>query len=429
MAIELKVPEVGESITEVMIGVWKKNVGDAVSADEVIVEIESDKATVELPAPSNGVVTKIVKQAGEQAVVGEVIGYLDAVSSASQSAPAASPEVPAPSQPQSVDVRHRVGSTVIGSVQPAAGTGPVMPAAARMLGEAGVSPQSISGSGPGQRVTKADAISAVSASTPPSAAVPAVTNTNEERRPPIAGTTEITTSGASRSERPVLMSPMRRRIAERLVEAQHAAALLTTFNEVDMSAVMELRKKFKDNFIDRHGVKLGFMSFFVRAAVEALHAVPQVNAEFRDPHIVYRDFCDVGIAVGGGKGLVVPVLRNAERMNFAQIEQSIGDFARRAADNKVKLEELQGGTFTISNGGVYGSMLSTPIINPPQSGILGLHTIQERPVALNGQVVIRPMMYVALSYDHRIVDGREAVTFLKRIKEMIEDPTRLMLEC
>ena len=429
MAIELKVPEVGESITEVMIGVWKKNVGDAVSADEVIVEIESDKATVELPAPSNGVVTKIVKQAGEQAVVGEVIGYLDAVSSASQSAPAASPEVPAASQPQSVDVRHRVGSTVIGSVQPAAGTGPVMPAAARMLGEAGVSPQSISGSGPGQRVTKADAISAVSASTPPPAAVPAVTNTNEERRPPMAGTTEITTSGAIRSERPVLMSPMRRRIAERLVEAQHAAALLTTFNEVDMSAVMELRKKFKDNFIDRHGVKLGFMSFFVRAAVEALQAVPQVNAEFRDPHIVYRDFCDIGIAVGGGKGLVVPVLRNAERMNFAQIEQSIGDFARRAADNKVKLEELQGGTFTISNGGVYGSMLSTPIINPPQSGILGLHTIQERPVALNGQVVIRPMMYVALSYDHRIVDGREAVTFLKRIKEMIEDPTRLMLEC
>tara|TARA_Y100000766_G_scaffold231543_1_gene205640 strand:- start:1557 stop:2234 length:678 start_codon:yes stop_codon:yes gene_type:complete len=225
------------------------------------------------------------------------------------------------------------------------------------------------------------------------------------------------------------MSPMRRRIAERLVEAQHQAALLTTFNEVDMTSVMELRKKFKDNFVDRHGVKLGFMSFFVRAAVEALNVVPQVNAEFRDPHIVYRDFCDIGIAVGGGKGLVVPILRNAEQMNFAQIEQSIGDFARRAADNKVKLEELQGGTFTISNGGVYGSMLSTPIINPPQSGILGLHAIQERPVAVDGQVVVRPMMYVALSYDHRIVDGREAVTFLKRIKEMIEDPTRLMLEC
>ena len=245
----------------------------------------------------------------------------------------------------------------------------------------------------------------------------------------MTGTTAISSSETDRGERPVLMSPMRRRIAERLVEAQHQAALLTTFNEVDMTAVMDLRKKFKDNFVDRHGVKLGFMSFFVRAAVEALHAVPQVNAEFRDPHIVYRDFCDIGIAVGGGKGLVVPVLRNAEQMNFAQIEQSIGDFARRAAENKVKLEELQGGTFTISNGGVYGSMLSTPIINPPQSGILGLHAIQERPVAVNGQVVVRPMMYVALSYDHRIVDGREAVTFLKRIKEMIEDPTRLMLEC
>ncbi len=429
MAIELKVPEVGESITEVMIGVWKKNVGDTVSVDEVIVEIESDKATVELPAPSNGVVTKIVKQAGEQAVVGEVIGYLDAVSSASQLAPVTTPEVPASQQTQSVDVRHRVGSTVIGSVQPAAGTGPVMPAAARMLGEAGISSQSISGSGPGQRVTKADAISAVSASIPPSTSVPAIATTNKEQRPPVEGTTKIAPSGLIRSERPVLMSPMRRRIAERLVEAQRAAALLTTFNEVDMSAVMELRKKFKENFIDRHGVKLGFMSFFVRAAVEALHTVPQVNAEFRDPHIVYRDFCDIGIAVGGGKGLVVPVLRNAEQLNFAQIEQSIGDFARRAAENKVKLEELQGGTFTISNGGVYGSMLSTPIINPPQSGMLGLHTIQERPVALNGQVVIRPMMYVALSYDHRIVDGREAVTFLKRIKEMIEDPTRLMLEC
>jgi 2-oxoglutarate dehydrogenase E2 component (dihydrolipoamide succinyltransferase) len=423
MAIELKVPEVGESITEVMIGVWKKNVGDSVSADESVVEIESDKATVELPAPSNGVVSAILKQAGEQAVVGEVIGYLEAVAS-SQSTPAATPEPSASSQVQSVDVRHRVGSTVIGSVQPASGTGPVMPAAARVLGEAGVPPQSVSGSGPGQRVTKADATSAVSA--PPSSAIAGVSS---EPQPVMTGTTAISSSETSRGERPVLMSPMRRRIAERLVEAQHQAALLTPFNEVDMTAVMELRKKFKDNFVDRHGVKLGFMSFFVRAAVEALHAVPQVNAEFRDPHIVYRDFCDIGIAVGGGKGLVVPILRNAERMNFAQIEQSIGDFAHRAADNKVKLEELQGGTFTISNGGVYGSMLSTPIINPPQSGILGLHAIQERPVAVNGEVVVRPMMYVALSYDHRIVDGREAVTFLKRIKEMIEDPTRLMLEC
>jgi 2-oxoglutarate dehydrogenase E2 component (dihydrolipoamide succinyltransferase) len=231
-----------------------------------------------------------------------------------------------------------------------------------------------------------------------------------------------------REERLQLISPIRRRIAERLVEAQQQAALLTTFNEVDMHAVMELRKKFKDLFQERYGVKLGFMSFFVRAAVEALRAVPQVNAEYRDPHIVFRDYYDVGIAVGGGKGLVVPVLRNAELMSFAQIEMAIGDFARRAGDNKLKLEELQGGTFTISNGGVYGSMLSTPIINPPQSGILGLHSIQERPVAINGQVVIRPMMYLALTYDHRLVDGREAVTFLKRIKDTIEDPSRLMLE-
>ena len=314
---------------------------------------------------------------------------------------------------------------MIGSVQPAtAGAGPVMPAAARVLGEAGIPPQTVAGTGPGGRVTKADATAAlrppVAAAMPP-APMPAA--------PPVPGSAVTAVAAGDRAERPVLMSPIRRRIAERLVEAQHEAALLTTFNEVDMSAVMSLRKKFKDRFADRHGVKLGFMSFFVRAAVEALREVPQVNAEFRDPHIVYRDYCDIGIAVGGGKGLVVPVLRNAEQMNFAEIEQAIGEFARRAADNKLKLEELQGGTFTISNGGVYGSMMSTPIINPPQSGILGLHAIQDRPVAVDGQVVIRPMMYIALSYDHRLVDGREAVTFLKRIKDTIEDPSRLMLEC
>ncbi len=419
MAIELKVPEVGESITEVMIGAWKKGVGEQVQADESVVEIESDKATVELPAPAAGVIKEILKQAGEQAVVGEVIGYLEA------SAAGVTPPPAEPAAPQSVSVRHREGSTMIGSVQPAtAGAGPVMPAAARVLGEAGIPPQTVAGTGPGGRVTKADATAAlrppVAAAMPP-APMPAA--------PPVPGSAVTAVAAGDRTERPVLMSPIRRRIAERLVEAQHEAALLTTFNEVDMSAVMSLRKKFKDRFADRHGVKLGFMSFFVRAAVEALREVPQVNAEFRDPHIVYRDYCDIGIAVGGGKGLVVPVLRNAEQMNFAEIEQAIGEFARRAADNKLKLEELQGGTFTISNGGVYGSMMSTPIINPPQSGILGLHAIQDRPVAVDGQVVIRPMMYIALSYDHRLVDGREAVTFLKRIKDTIEDPSRLMLEC
>jgi 2-oxoglutarate dehydrogenase E2 component (dihydrolipoamide succinyltransferase) len=401
MAIELKVPEVGESITEVMIGTWKKQEGDAVSADESLVEIESDKATVELPAPSAGRVTKILKASGEKAMVGEVIGYMEAV--AAGAAPAAA--APAPAAPVAA---------------PAAGPARVMPAAARVLGEAGLSPASVPGTGPGGRITKTDAVAATSrpAAPPAPVAKPAA-----PPAPVIAAK-----AGGSREERYVLISPIRQRIAERLVAAQQEAALLTTFNEVDMSAVMSLRGKFKDTFQERYGVKLGFMSFFVRAVVEALRAVPQVNAEFRPPHIVHRDYYDIGIAVGGGKGLVVPVLRNAETMSFAQVEQTIGDFARRAADNKLKLEELQGGTFTISNGGVYGSMLSTPIINPPQSGILGLHAIQDRPVAVNGQVVIRPMMYLALSYDHRLVDGREAVTFLKRVKDTIEDPTRLMLE-
>jgi 2-oxoglutarate dehydrogenase E2 component (dihydrolipoamide succinyltransferase) len=296
-----------------------------------------------------------------------------------------------------------------------------MPAAARVLGEAGVPATAATGTGPGGRVTKSDAVAATAKPAAPASVA----------RPPAvvpAKTGGSLAAGGSREERYVLISPIRQRIAERLVEAQQQAALLTTFNEVDMSAVMALRSKFKDVFQERHGVKLGFMSFFVRAAVEALRAVPQVNAEYREPHIVYRDYCDIGIAVGGGKGLVVPVLRNAETMSFAGIELAINDFARRAADNKLKLDELQGGTFTISNGGVYGSMMSTPIINPPQSGILGLHAIQDRPMAVNGQVVIRPMMYLALTYDHRLVDGREAVTFLKRIKDTIEDPSRLMLE-
>ena len=418
MALELKVPEVGESITEVMIGGWKKREGEAVATDDPIVEIESDKATVELPAPTHGTITRILKASGEKAVVGEVIGYMEPAGVAAQ-------PTPAPAQPV-VDVTRKDGRTDIGSVQMSAAAPAVpprvMPAAARVLGEAGAAASAATGTGPGGRITKADAVAAVARpATPAKAAPPAV-------KPAAAAPAIAPSAAGAREERYVLISPIRRKIAERLVEAQHQAALLTTFNEVDMSAVMALRAKFKDSFQERYGVKLGFMSFFVRAAVEALRAVPQVNAEFRDPHIVFRDYCDIGIAVGGGKGLVVPVLRNAETLSFAQVEQAIGDFARRAADNKLKLEELQGGTFTISNGGVYGSMMSTPIINPPQSGILGLHAIQDRPMAVNGQVVIRPMMYLALTYDHRLVDGREAVTFLKRVKDSIEDPTRLLLE-
>ncbi len=403
MALELKVPAVGESITEVMVGTWKKREGDAVAIDESIVEIESDKATVELPAPAAGVVSRILKASGEKAVVGEVIGYMEPAGAAAAAVP---PRPAAPAGP------------------PPAGPARVMPSAARVLGEAGMSPTEVAGTGPGGRVTKADAVQAAARPAPAPPAPPPSVTVSAPAPAPLAPAVPR----GGREERAVLISPIRRRIAERLVEAQHQAALLTTFNEVDMSAVMALRAKFKDVFQERYGVKLGFMSFFVRAAVEALRAVPQVNAEYRDPHIVYRDYCDIGIAVGGGKGLVVPVIRNAELLSFAQIEQTIGDFARRAAENKLKLEELQGGTFTISNGGVYGSMLSTPIINPPQSGILGLHAIQDRPMAMNGQVVVRPMMYLALSYDHRLVDGREAVTFLKRIKDTIEDPTRLMLE-
>ena len=417
MPIELKVPEVGESITEVMVGTWKKQEGDAVAADDSLVEIESDKATVELPAPTSGTITKVLKGSGEKAVVGEVIGYMEPAAVGVGAVPSAAPQ-------PTVGVKRTDGTTTIGSVQPPAAPvmpSRVMPSAARVLGEAGVPAEAVSGSGPGGRVSKADAMAATTA--PPPAAKPAAPAAKSPMVPSVAAS-----RGGSREERYQLISPIRQRIAERLVEAQQQAALLTTFNECDMTAVMALRGKFKDQFQERYGVKLGFMSFFVRAAVEALRAVPQVNAEYREPHIVYRDYCDIGIAVGGGKGLVVPVIRNAELLSFSQIEQTIGEFARRASENKLKLEELQGGTFTISNGGVYGSMLSTPIINPPQSGILGLHSIQDRPVALNGQVVIRPMMYLALTYDHRLVDGREAVTFLKRIKDTIEDPTRLMLE-
>jgi 2-oxoglutarate dehydrogenase E2 component (dihydrolipoamide succinyltransferase) len=412
MELELKVPEVGESITEVMIGIWKKQEGDAVVTDESVVEIESDKATVELPAPGGGTISKILKGSGERATVGEVIGYMELTGAgAPTAAPVAPPVAAAP--------------PLVAAAAPR-----VMPAAARVLGEAGVAAAAAVATGPGGRVTKADAQQAVAAMAAPAprAPVAAAVPAPAPMKPAPAATLPAVSAAGSRAERYQLISPIRQRIAERLVAAQHEAALLTTFNEVDMSAVMALRNKFKDLFLERYGVKLGFMSFFVRAVVEALRAVPQVNAEFREPHIVYRDYHDIGIAVGGGKGLVVPVIRNAEMLSFAQIEMTIGDFAKRAGANKLKLEELQGGTFTISNGGVYGSMLSTPIINPPQSGILGLHAIQERPVAVNGQVVIRPMMYLALTYDHRLVDGREAVAFLKRIKDTIEDPSRLMLE-
>jgi 2-oxoglutarate dehydrogenase E2 component (dihydrolipoamide succinyltransferase) len=404
--LELKVPSVGESITEVQIGDWLIGEGASANKDQSVVVIETDKVTTELPAPVAGTVTKILKKKGDKAVVGEVIGYLVAGAAPAKPAAAAAPTASAaPAAPAA-------------QAAPVAGAH-VMPGAARIAAERGVDLAKVAGSGPGGRVLKEDVLAATTA-------VPKAPTAAPTAKP--APATKPTQATDSRQEEVVPMSPMRKRIAQRLVEAQTNAALLTTFNEIDMGAVMELRNHYKDDFAKKHGVKLGFMSFFVKAACDALKLVPQVNAEVRGETIVMRSYCDVGVAVGSGKGLVVPVLRNAERMSFAGIEAAIGDFGTRAQSGKLTLDELAGGTFTISNGGIYGSLLSTPIVNPPQSGILGLHAIQDRPVARDGQVVIRPMMYVALTYDHRIVDGREAVTFLKRIKECIENPTRMLIE-
>ncbi len=379
MSIELKVPEVGESITEVEIGDWLKRQGETVVKDEPVATLESEKATVELPAPAPGRIGKILKQKGETAKVGEVIAFLEEGGGEKSEARSAKSEVPAPSaQPPKPPPAVSPKPTPA----PEAGHPPIHPVSQAVTETRGPEP-------------------------------------SEPVAPP---------ADSARQEEVVPMSRLRRTVAERLVEAQHTAALLTTFNEIDMSAVVALRKEYGEVFQQKHNVKLGFMSFFVKAAIEALKQFPPLNAEIRGTSIAYHNFYDIGIAVASGKGLVVPVLRNAERMSFAQIEQAIGDFGRRAKENKLKVEELQGGTFTISNGGVFGSLLSTPIINPPQTGVLGLHAIQERPVAHQGVVIIRPMMYVALTYDHRLVDGREAVLFLRRIKEILEVPARMLLE-
>ncbi len=395
MTIELKVPTAGESITEVTIVEWLKEEGGWALQDETVAVIETDKANVELVAPTEGRITQILKAAGAVVRVDEVIGYMEAGAgedaaqtvrprshSASSSEPQASKvvEVPKPSPPAALGFR-------------------ASPSVRRALRAGDIDPKDLKPSGPALGKGQDTEGAVFRAETP-----------------------------ASLAEEVVPMTPLRRRIAGRLVEAQQNAALLTTFNEVDMGAVMSLRRSYQEAFVKKYGVKLGFMSFFVRATVEALKSMPALNAEIRGTDIVYRNHYDIGVAVGGGRGLVVPVIRNAERLGFAEIEERIVDFAKRAKANSLKLEELQGGTFTISNGGVYGSLLSTPIVNPPQSGILGMHAIQERPVVKDGQVVVRKMMYLALTYDHRLVDGREAVGFLVRIKETIENPSRILLE-
>jgi 2-oxoglutarate dehydrogenase E2 component (dihydrolipoamide succinyltransferase) len=418
MKLELKVPEVGESITEVEIGDWLKPKGAQVSKDEPIVALESEKATVELPAPEAGTITETLKQKGETAKVGEVIAFLEtdgqaaatpAASKAPEKKPAAKASEPAP------------------EAKPApkpAGEPRVMPAAQRAMAEQGLTPESVKGTGPGGRILKEDVLKAASSQAPE----PAPSVGTEFVKRPVSQAAEASAPSPDRQEEVVAMSRLRRTVAERLVQAQHTAALLTTFNEIDMGNVMALRKEFGDAFQQKYNIKLGFMSFFVKASIEALKQFPALNAEIRGTNIVYHNFFDIGVAVGSGKGLVVPVLRNAERMSFAEIELAIADLAKRARENKLKLEELQGGTFTISNGGVYGSLLSTPIVNPPQSGVLGLHAIQDRPVAREGNVVIRPMMYIALTYDHRLVDGREAVSWLKRLKDLLENPARILIE-
>jgi len=404
MAVELRIPEVGESISEVQIGSWLKAEGEHVERDEAVVEIESDKATLELPSPVAGRIEKILKKKGDVVKVGELIAMLAegaaGVKSAASGAPApaanASKTAPPPASAPAAPPARSAPATAPALPPSSAAPPRIMPAAQRALAQSGLSAASVPATGPGGRLLKEDVLA-------------------QQNRP------------AGPEEEVVPMSPFRARIAERLKEAQSTAALLTTFNEVDMSGVIAVREDLREAFQERYGVKLGFMSFFVKASVDALMHYPMVNAEIRGRDIVYKNHYDIGIAVGGGKGLVVPVLRGADRLSFAEIEVAIADFAGRAKENKLDLEELKGGTFTISNGGVYGSLLSTPIVNPPQSGILGLHAIHKRPVAIDDQVVIRPMMYVALTYDHRIIDGRESVTFLRHVKELIEHPTRMLL--
>ncbi len=397
--IEIKVPQLGESIVEALVGEWYIAEGAYVALDAKLVGLETDKATFDIPAQAGGIVSKILKNAGETAAIGEVIGYLrpaeksaaNVASAPAPAAPASTAPVPAASAPPAKSTDGKA-------------SGHVMPAAERMMSENKLAAGSVQGSGPGGRVLKEDVIRTVQSS---SASVRV---------------------GGIRETRKVPLSPIRQTIARRLVEAQQTAALLTTFNEVDMSAIKKLRESYKDVFEKKYGAKLGFMSFFVRAVVSGLQQFPQLNAQMHGRELTYFNYCDVGIAIGGGKGLVVPVLRNAENMSFADIELAITELAGRAKNNQLSLEELEGGTFTITNGGVYGSLLSTPIVNPPQSGVLGMHGIFDRPVAVDGEVVIRPMMYLALTYDHRVVDGREAVSFLKLVKDLIEDPTRLILE-
>lgn len=406
MSIDVKVPAVGESITEVTIASWLKKDGDMVKMDEAICSIESDKATLEISAPKSGKL-KILVEEGTTVSIGDKVAELDETATVGASAPKAETSAPA-AKAENKAAPAASGDNSKNFPSPAAG---------KILAEKGIDASAVQGTGRDGRITKEDAQNAKAESKPAASAIDSKSLASQ------------TMSGSfSRETRREKMSGLRKTIASRLVAAKNTTAMLTTFNEIDMSAIMELRKKYKDQFKEKHGVGLGFMSFFTKAVCTAIKAYPAVNAQIDGTEIIYHNYADVGVAVSTPRGLVVPVVRNAEGMSLAQIESKILELALKARDNKITIEDMQGGTFTITNGGVFGSMMSTPILNAPQSAILGMHNIVERPVAVNGQVVIRPVMYVALSYDHRIVDGRESVGFLKTIKEMIEDPSRLLLD-
>jgi 2-oxoglutarate dehydrogenase E2 component (dihydrolipoamide succinyltransferase) len=423
---EIRVPTLGESVTEATIGKWFKKSGDLVAADEPLVELETDKVTIEVPAPAAGVLSEIIAKDGETVSVGALLGQINPAEGGKAAKPAeqAKPVQAAAPAPKAAPAAAQPAPTLQvvrdNVVTPPAADVPPAPSVRRIAAESGIAPQSVAGTGPAGRVTKGDMLAAIerAAAVPvaiaqPAAAIPV-------RAPSPA-------DDAAREER-VRMTKLRQTIARRLKDAQNTAAMLTTFNEVDMSAVMALRGHYKDLFEKKHGVKLGFMGFFVRACVQALKEIPAVNAEIDGADLIYKNYYHIGIAVGTEKGLVVPVLRDCDVKTLGDIEKEIGGFGKRARDGQLKIEEMQGGTFTITNGGIYGSLMSTPILNAPQSGILGMHKIQERPVVVAGKVEVRPMMYLALSYDHRIVDGREAVTFLVRVKESLEDPARLVLD-
>ena len=399
MQVEVKVPQLSESVSEATLVSWRKKAGEAVKRDENLIDIETDKVVLELPAPIDGVLAKIIKKDGDSVTSGEIIAMIDTDGKVTV----------VPTAPAAKEERKEAVVPAKAGTQPAAAASP---SATKIAAEKGLDTSTIQGTGRDGRVTKADVTGA--------GAAPAQAKTAPAPAP-------VPLPAGNRTEQRVPMSRLRQRVAERLVQSQSTAAILTTFNEVNMQAVIDLRNRYKDAFEKKHGVKLGFMSFFVKAAVHALRKYPVVNASIDGSDIVYHGYFDIGVAVGSERGLVVPIIRNADQLSLAQIELTIADFGKRAKDGKIAIEELTGGTFSISNGGVFGSMLSTPIINPPQSAILGVHATKERPVVENGQIVIRPMNYLAMSYDHRIIDGREAVLGLVTMKEALEDPARLLL--